>query len=87
MFSMAQGTTKVLAAPNNQGWFVVSLAKIVPGDPAKIAPLLPQATAELSQIAGREYADQLRKAMRDELGVKKNQTAINAVARQLTGGN
>ena len=87
MFSMAQGTAKVLAAPGNRGWFVVSLARIVPGDPARIAPLFAQASAELAQVTGREYADQLRKAMRDEMGVKKNQVAIDAVSRQLTGSN
>lgn len=85
LFSMAQGTTKVLAAPGNRGWFVVSLQKIVPGTGQQIAPLLAQAGAELSQVTGREYADQLRKAMRDEVGVKTNQVAIDATARQLTG--
>ncbi|MBC2666407.1 SurA N-terminal domain-containing protein [Novosphingobium flavum] len=85
LFSMAQGTTKVLAAPGGQGWFVVSLAKIVPGTPQQAAPLLASATAELSQMTSREYAEQLRKAMRDAVGFKKNQIAIDAVSRQLTG--
>lgn len=85
MFSMAQGTTKVLAAPGNRGWFIVSLARIVPGDARQIAPLLASAGAELSQLTGREYADQMRKAMRDEIGARKNQVAIDAVSRQLTG--
>jgi peptidyl-prolyl cis-trans isomerase D len=87
MFSMAQGTTKVLAAPGNRGWFVVSLAKIAPGTDAQIAPLLGQARSELSQVAGREYAEQLRKAIRDDVGATKNQTAIDAVKRQLVGSN
>lgn len=87
MFSMAQGTTKILAAPGNRGWFVVSLAKIIPGDEAAIAPMLEQATSELSTVTGREYSDQLRKAIRDEAGVKKNQAAIDGVVRQLAGSN
>ena len=87
MFSMAQGTVKVLAGPRNQGWFVVSLSKIDPGKPAEIAPMLPAATRELSAIAGREYAEQLRKAIRSEVGAKLNQPAIDAVSRQLTGAN
>lgn len=85
MFSMAQGTTKVLAAPGNRGWFVVSLAKIVPGNAQQIAPMLAPAGAQLSQVTGREYADQLRMAMRAAVGVKKNQAAIDGTARQLTG--
>lgn len=85
LFSMAKGTTKVLAAPGNRGWFVVSLAQIVPGDAARIKPLIEPAGRQLSQVTSREYADQLRKAMRDAAGVKTNQVAIDAVARQLTG--
>jgi len=87
MFSMAQGTTKALAVGRNRGWYVVNLAKIVPGNAQQIAPLLASAGTELSQLTGREYADQIRKAMRDEMGAKKNQPAIDAVARRLTGGN
>lgn len=87
LFSMAQGTTKLLAAPANRGWYVVSLARIVPGDAGKIAPLLPQASRELSSMAGREYADQLRAAIRQDLGVTRNQAGIDAVGRRLAGGN
>ena len=87
LFSMAQGTVKLLAAPGNRGWYIVSLARIVPGDAAGIAPLLPQASRELSGLAGREYAEQLRAAIRQDLGVTRNQAGIDAVARRLAGGN
>lgn len=85
LFSMAQGTSKVLAAPQGQGWYVVSLAKIVPGSEAEIAPVIAQATRELSGVTGREYAEALRVAMREEVGVKRNQPGIDAVRRQLAG--
>lgn len=87
LFSMAQGTVKLLAAPANRGWYIVSLAKIVPGDSARIAPVLPQASRELATIAGREYADQLRAAIRQNVGVTRNQPGIDAVARRLAGSN
>src|SRR6185295_13197707 len=85
LFSMAQGTVKALAAPGNQGWYVVRLEKIVPGGDAAIAPLLADATRELSQITGREYSAALRSAMRDEVGVKRNPAGIEAARRQLVG--
>ena len=85
LFSMAQGTVKVLAGQGNQGWYVVSLAKIVPGDDQAIAPVLADATRELSSVTGREYAEALRGAMRDEVGVTRNPAGIEAVRRQLTG--
>ena len=87
MFSMAQGTTKRLEAPRNAGWFVVRLNAIEAGTLAKDDPQFAAARAELSQSMSREYSDQLRKAIETVVGVEKNQTALDAVKRQLTGSN
>lgn len=86
MFSMAQGTVKLLPGNGNQGWFVVSLKQIEPGKIASDSPVIPQVQRELGQVAGREYADALRRAIRAEVGVKRNETAIEAVKTQLGGG-
>lgn len=85
LFSMAKGTVKVLAAPRNRGWYVVSLRQIVPGTVDPKGPLPGQVQAELSQLASREYADQLRRAIRDDVGVSKNKSAIDALAKSLLG--
>ena len=85
LFSMAKGTAKKLEAPNDAGWFVVSVDEIEPGRIAADDPVLAQASAALGQLAGREYSDQLRVAMREELGVERNADAIAAARRQLTG--
>lgn len=87
MFAMAQGTAKVLAAPRNGGWYIVSLAKITPGTFKPNDPLITQATSELSSVAAREYADQLRAAIRAEVNVKQNPAGIAAVTRKLSGTN
>lgn len=87
MFSMAEGTAKTLPAKNDQGWYVVSLKNIEPGRIDRNAPLVANAQRELGEAAGREYAEALRRAIRAEVGVKKNQTAIDAVRTQLGGGN
>ena len=87
LFSMAKGTTKILPAEGNRGWFVVSLKDIVvPPQPAN-DPILPAAQRELGQLVGREYADALRRAIRDEVKVKRNEAAIKAVRDQLNGSN
>ncbi len=85
MFSMAKGTTKKLAAPQDGGWFIVALDNITPGSIAAADPAFQQAKRELGQAIGREYADGLRVAMREELGVERNETAISAVRKQLSG--
>ena len=87
MFSMAEGTAKSLAAPRNRGWYVVALKDIVPGQVTANDPIMKPAMAEMGRMTGREYADQLRMAIRSEVGVKRNETAIKAVAKQLSGEN
>lgn len=85
LFSMAQGTAKKLEAPRNAGWYIVSLEEIEPGTIARDDPLFAQARRELGQSVSGEYADQLRLAMRKEMGVETNPTAIQAVRKQLLG--
>ncbi|MEO6718349.1 MAG: SurA N-terminal domain-containing protein [Novosphingobium sp.] len=87
LFSMARGTTKLLPAPNNQGWFVVSLKEIAPGKVDPADPMLQAAQGELGQLAGREYSQQLAAAIRKELGVKRDVAAMLALRNQLIGGN
>ena len=84
-FSMAEGTAKVLPAPGERGWFVVSLADIVPGEVKAGDPLIAAARRELGGAVANEYAEVLRKAVRKEVGVKKNEAAIKAVRSQLGG--
>lgn len=85
LFSMAEGTSKRLEAANNLGWFVVDLDDIELGEMAGDDPLIAQAQSQLGETVGQEYADQLVIAMRKAMGVERNETAIDAVRRQLAG--
>lgn len=87
LFSMAEGTVKLLPGPRNRGFYVVALKDIVPGTVAADDPVIAAAQRELGQLMAREYAEALRRAIRTEVGVSRNETAIGAVSRQLTGGN
>ena len=87
LFSMARGTTKLLPAPNNRGWFIVSLKDIVPGKVDAKDPVIDLAQRELGQLAGQEYGHQLVRAIRKDLGVKREDAALNALRTQLVGGN
>jgi len=87
LFSMAEGTTKKLEAPDDNGWFVVDLDDIETGEVGRDDPVFAQASTDLGVAMGREYADQLRIALRKELGVERNETAIEAVRKQLLGQN
>jgi peptidyl-prolyl cis-trans isomerase D len=84
-FSMAQGTTKKLEVPGDRGWFVVDLDSIEAGKVDPEDPQLASVESGLGAAAGREYAEQLRQAIREEMKVERNDAAIDAVAKQLTG--
>jgi peptidyl-prolyl cis-trans isomerase D len=86
-FSMAQGTTKLLPAPRNRGWYVVSVSEIVPGKIAQDDPMLADARDELGDLAGQEYAEELLRAIREEVGITRNAAAIAGVKKQLSGDN
>lgn len=86
LFGMAQGSTKKLEGPAKGGWYIVALKAIVTGPVAPNDPLIPGLKTELGTAMGREYAEQLRIAMRNEIGVSKNATAIDAARTRLVGG-
>ena len=85
LFSMAEGSVKVLEAPRDIGWYVISLDAIstdpVDGEPG----LLDGTRRQLAPTLGEEYRRQAAAAMRAELGATRNQPAIEAVRKQLVG--
>ena len=85
LFSMVEGSTKRLEAGNDQGWFVVKLDKIQRGDAGGQPDLVKAVRQEMSRVAGHEYAEQFTRAVQQHVGVKKNETAIAEVKRQLRG--
>ena len=85
MFSMAKGTVKRLEAPQDNGWFVVKLDDISLPALDKNDPLIGATRQQLAGVFGSEYAEELVHAAQRSVGTKKNQAAIDAVAKQLTG--
>lgn len=85
MFSMAEGTTKVLEGPNRTGWFIVHLTKINRGDASKVPELLQATRSQLGQVVANEYSQQLMAAMKAQANVKRNPAAIKRIKDQLTG--
>ena len=85
LFSMAQGTVKKLEAGSDAGWYVVQLAKIEAGAIPQNDPLVLATLQQLGRVSGEEYVRQFVKAAQREVGVERNQAAIDAVKAQLTG--
>ncbi|MEM6475951.1 MAG: SurA N-terminal domain-containing protein [Pseudomonadota bacterium] len=87
LFSMAEGSTKVLEAPNDAGWYVVDLDDISAETLASDSPILAQTRLQLAPALSNEYADQATAAIRAEIGVERNEAAIEAVRDLLLGNN
>ncbi|MDJ0643564.1 MAG: SurA N-terminal domain-containing protein [Erythrobacter sp.] len=85
LFSMAEGSAKLLEAPNDLGWYIVDLDEITAEPLADDSPLLAQTRQQLAPALINEYTDQLTTAIRAEIGVEENAAAIDAVRRQLSG--
>jgi len=86
-FGMAKGTTKLLPIAGNKGWFVVQLKSVTTGAVDAKDPLLGQVAGELKQLATREQGEALRRAIRAQVKVDRNEKAIQTVAAQLNGAN
>jgi peptidyl-prolyl cis-trans isomerase D len=85
LFSMAEGTVKLLEAPRNQGWYVVNLEDISTLPIEQEPNLIAQTRQQLGQALTEEYAKQVAAAMRKELGVTRNEAGIAAVRKRLVG--
>lgn len=86
MFSMAQGSVKKLEAGQDIGWYIVDLAEIAT-DPVESEPgLVAQTRDQLSPTLAQEYRAQVTAAIRKDVGVERNEPAIEAVRKQLVGG-
>ena len=85
LFSMVQGNARVIEAPQQGGWMVVKLDRVQKAD-AKNAPgVIAAVRQDLARSSGREYVQQLTRAIRNTVGVKKNDGALTTVRAQLLG--
>jgi len=85
MFSMAKGTVKRLEATQKLGWFVVDLDSISAEPVEEGNPMIAATSQQLQSALVAEYSQQLTKAMAKEIGVERNDDAIEAVRKQLLG--
>jgi peptidyl-prolyl cis-trans isomerase D len=85
MFSMAPNTAKTLAAPDDSGWFIIKLDSIASGNAAGNDAAIKAARANIGRSVGREYVEQFAKAVRVDVGVKTNPTALARTRAELLG--
>ena len=84
LFSLATGKSRMIADPKGRGYFVVHALSITPGSAAAQPGLIGQVQTSFQQSIGQELAQQFILAVRKDVGIKRNETAIAAARAQLT---
>lgn len=85
LFAIAKGQVKLMGAPRNRGWYIVKVNDVIPGKIEADDPRLPDFRQTIARVTAQEYSQQLRAAMRDAVGVKRNEAAITASKIRLRG--
>ncbi len=86
LFAMAKGKVRLLAAPRNRGWYVVSPTEVTPGTVTPQDARLPGLNQSLQGSYGAEYGEQLGAAMRNDVGSTRNESSVKEVETRLRGG-
>ena len=86
LFSMAEGSVKRLPDAGNEGWFVVSLSDIATPELAPGDPIIGATLSQFEGVLGDEYVAQFIAAVRQQVGVERNEPAYQAVVADLAGG-
>jgi peptidyl-prolyl cis-trans isomerase D len=86
LFTLTEGKSRLVADPQGRGYSVVKVNKIVPGSAITQPGLIGNLQSELQDPSAQEYARQFVEAVRRAVGVKRNESAIAAAKRRITGG-
>jgi peptidyl-prolyl cis-trans isomerase D len=84
MFGSAAGTTKVGGDSQGRGFFVVKVDKITPGNALSQPGLINEVQSEFSQPLAQEYAQQFLSALKADVRVRRNESAIQAAKKRIT---
>ena len=84
LFRLAPGKADLVQGPNGS-WFIIKLEQIQPGDPQLLPVVVNGTRSQLARSLGDEYAQQFAAAARDEVKVKRNPQAMQALDQQLRG--
>jgi peptidyl-prolyl cis-trans isomerase D len=83
LFALAQGKSRMFPDPQGRGFFIVKVDKITPGNALLQPSLIGQMQGELQQGLSEDYGQEFLAAMRQGLGAKRNEAAIQGFKSRL----
>ena len=88
LFSLGSGKSRMVAAPNGEGFYIIRVLRIVPGNALNQPMLIGRTQAEFGDVAGEEYAQEFVGAIQADLKVRRDENAIaDAKKRLISGGS
>ena len=85
LFSLGQGKARMVAGGQGEGFYVVKVNKIIPGNALNQPSIIGQTQQQMSEPLSQEYGQQFLNAMRATIGVKRNEKAIQAAKARISG--
>lgn len=85
LFSMPVRTAKLLQAPYKGGWFVIVADSVTRSDARSQPAIIDKMRTGLARSLGEEYSQQFMRAVRQQVGVKRNEAAIGKLRATLGG--
>ncbi len=86
LFDLSRGKARAIEAPDGKGYAIIALERLEAGDAKARPDILAATEGELSRIIGDEYTQQLLTAMKADLEIQRDQSAINQVKKALLSG-
>ena len=83
LFSLGEGKSRMFPDPQGRGFFIVRVDKIIPGNALLQPALIGRMQNELQEGVSQEYAQQFLAAMRKDVGVERNESAIQALKTRI----
>ena len=84
LFSLGAGKSRMIADPQGRGFFIVKVDRIIPGNALSQPGLISTVQREFQEPLSQEYGQQFVNAMRKEVGIRRNDSAIAASRKRLT---
>ena len=85
LFSLGQGKARMVAGSQGEGFYVVKVNRVIPGNALNQPSIIGQTQQQMSDPLSQEYGQQFLNAMRGIIGVKRNEKAIQAAKTRISG--
>jgi peptidyl-prolyl cis-trans isomerase D len=86
LFTLGPGKSRLVADPQQRGFSVVRVNRIVPGNALAQPTLISRVQNEFQEAVLDEYGRQFLGAIRQSVGVRRNEGAIAAAKKRISGG-